>query len=394
MLLPFHVAVLETKRFIANRGDLAFSIALPILLFALMQGIVSGDVSFSGTAHIVDLDDSELSNRLIEVVGSIDGVEVEEYTEEGLADAIDRAAVLTGIVIPSGFEASLRAGEPASLILRKRGQGGDEGQIVAQIVEGVARQLAAPYEVTALAKAVLADEGVSDAEVEATVAELFADLDIGGSTVGGGGPEDGAAEESDFGARILPGILVMFLLFSVTLNAQAIVEERKNGTLERLLTTRLGATNLFLGKWLAGIFRAMVQVFVLLGLTFIIVRPAGPIALVEAIVFSVFVAAAVSGLGLVIATISRTPDQASWAAVFLTMFMTIFGGTFFPVPDSGPLAIVSHVTVSRYAIDALDALIEQTGTLAGQLPEMAIMLGVAAVSLVVARSLFRVGQAR
>ena len=51
----------------------------------------------------------------------------------------------------------------------------------------------------------------------------------------------------------------------------------------------------------------------------------------ELLILSAFVAAAVSAVSLVIGAFARTRDQATWAAVVFTMFMTVFGGTFFDV---------------------------------------------------------------
>ena len=42
MLRPWYIAFLDLKRFLLNPGELAFSIALPVLLFALMYGAFGG----------------------------------------------------------------------------------------------------------------------------------------------------------------------------------------------------------------------------------------------------------------------------------------------------------------------------------------------------------------
>ncbi len=53
--VPWHIAVLEVKRFAVDPGRLAFSLALPVVLFALMYGAFSESGQFNGTAHLVDL---------------------------------------------------------------------------------------------------------------------------------------------------------------------------------------------------------------------------------------------------------------------------------------------------------------------------------------------------
>ena len=73
----------------------------------------------------------------------------------------------------------------------------------------------------------------------------------------------------------MPGILVMFLMFAVTLGSQSFVDERRGGTLERLMTTRLGINQLFIGKFLAGVLRASFQAAVLLTLAFVVLRFGG-----------------------------------------------------------------------------------------------------------------------
>ncbi len=105
-------------------------------------------------------------------------------------------------------------------------------------------------------------------------------------------------------------------------------------------------------------------------------------------VFVLLVAAAVSAVGLLIGSVARTPDQASWIAVFFTMAMTVFAGTFFDVGDSGPLALISRFTINKYSIDGL-ADIVAGGGLGQQGFEATVLIGITFVGLVVARFAFR-----
>ena len=55
-MMPLHIALLELKMYMLNRAELAFSIALPIALFALMYFSFADDAEFSADAHVVDMD--------------------------------------------------------------------------------------------------------------------------------------------------------------------------------------------------------------------------------------------------------------------------------------------------------------------------------------------------
>ena len=392
---PFLVAFLEAKRYLADRGDLAFSIALPIALFALMYGVFSGDTQFSADAHIVDEDGGPAARELIDRVDAVEGLSVRLRDRADADAALDRSAIFTAIVIPAGFSSGLAAGEPVALTLRQRGSGGQEGQIVASIVTEQARRLAGEYEVRAAVRGLAAGSGVPDARVDEVVARWAEEVRhappvvVERATVGGAAVSDREALVE----RLMPGIVVMFLLFAVMVGSQSLVEERRIGTLERLMTTRLGVGQLFLGKYLAGLVRGVMQATVLLSLGFVALRVAGPGTYVQAIAFAAVVASAVSAIGLMLGSIAKTQDQAVWTGVFFTMFMTVFGGTFFDVGDEGFLAVMSRFTLNKYALDAFEEILSGTGSVAGQRLELAVFAGVTVVALIAARLLFRVSSA-
>ena len=410
MIRPVHIALLELKLFLNNRAELAFSIALPVLLFALMYGALSSDSEVFTPASVVDLDGGIHARELVARLDSLPEIEVEQRTEADANGALDRSAILFAVVIPDGFSAALEAGEPAPLVFRQRGNGGDTGQIVAAIVRGIARDMATGARVRHYTQRALADSDVPperiESEVEAQVASLRASPPVAvevrrpfdklrtGEDAGrprpNPDPEGEGASSDDLFSRLLPGLIVMFVMFSVTLAAQAMVEDRRTGTLERLMTTRLGVNQLFAGKFLSGVARAMFQTVVMLSLAFVVFRPGGPLVFVELLAFASLAAAAFTGVSLVIGAVARTRNQAAWAAVFFTLLMVVFSGTFFVITEGSLMHSISRATINAYAIDAMQNIIGKGEHLGQQWLEMAVMAGVAAVGLTLARLLFRI----
>ncbi len=393
MLRPAYIALLELKLFVLNRAEVAFSIALPILLFGLMYGALSSESEIFTPASVVDLDGGVHARELVARLDSLPEVEVEERTEADADGALDRSAILFAVVIPEGFSDAMEAGETAPLIFRQRGNGGDTGQIVAAIVRGVARDMATESRVRrsaleALSGAEVVAERI-EVEVGAQMASLRSSPPVAVQVVRPGeGP--GTESEDDLFSRLLPGLIVMFVMFSVTLAAQAIVEERRTGTLERLMTTRLGVNQLFIGKFLSGLLRAMFQTLAMLSLAFVAFRPGGPLAFVELLAFALLAAAAFTGVALVIGAVARTRNQATWSAVFFTLVMVVFGGTFFPITEGSLMETISRATINAYAIEAMQNILGRGEHLGQQWLQMAVMAGVAAVGLTVARLLFRI----
>ena len=377
-----HVVFLELKRYVVDRGALAIGIALPIALFALMFAVFSGE-GFEGTANIVDLDGGPMAQELAARLEAVEGLDLEYYTEAEAERALDRSQIVFVAVIPAGFSDDLAAGRPAKLTFRQRGSGGDEGRIVMSIIRAAAEEMGAGFQTRAAVRWAVSGSGLTARQINDALAQAGGAPSIGyeSSAVGGSG---------EFLDRLLPSVLVMFLIFAVTLNAEAMVAERELGTLERLLTTRLGANELFAGKFLAGIARAGLQALILLSLAFAVLTLAPFDSFLAALGAALLVAASVSAVGLVIGGFAKTRNQATWGAVAITMFMTVFSGTFFDVGESGPMALISKFTLNKYALDLLMAAIYSgPGALAQQGVPMAVLGGTCVVALAAARLAFR-----
>ncbi|MEE9491093.1 MAG: hypothetical protein V3V80_02170, partial [Dehalococcoidia bacterium] len=70
---PLLVALLQVRIYLQDKGDLAFSLLLPIAIFALMYGAFGGQTLFHGTAHIVNQDqEGTYSALLIERLEGVD----------------------------------------------------------------------------------------------------------------------------------------------------------------------------------------------------------------------------------------------------------------------------------------------------------------------------------
>ena len=382
------VALWEVRIYLQDKADLAFSLLLPIIVFALMYGAFSGESLFHGTAHVVN-DDMEgtYSTVLLEQLDKLENLDVELLSPSEADTKLERSDVLMVLYIPEGFSSRLTSGEPAQLVFKQRGNGGQEGQIVASIIRGVAEEMNQEFQVYSQVNNALVGSGIPQDSIEITTQKFLEQerqhpiVEVREKTVG---------SSPDPVNQFLPGIVTMFVLFAITLGAQAIVEERRKGTLERLLTTRLSVGQLFFGKFLAGISRGFIQTLILLILAYIVFQLFTPLTFIEVLVIALIFAAAASAIGLVIASIARTQDQASWIAVLFTMATVMLGSTFFEISEDSALYALSRISINTYVNDALNTIIVQSGSLADVGTELGILAGVIVVGLVVSRILFRV----
>lgn len=381
------IALREVRAFFQDRGDLAFSLLLPIAIFALMYGAFGGSSTFHGTVNIVNQDTGgEYSDILLQRLSEIDVLSVQQYSAPDADNKLARSSIYQVYVIPAGFSDNLTQGKPTSLISQQRGNGGQEGQIVASIVRGVVEGINAEIQVHQQVNAALAGNDIPVNLIDATVQKYLEQqrqspaVSVKDVVIG---------TNPDPVQQFLPGIITMFVLFAITLSARAIVEERRKGTLERLLTTRLTVSQLFFGKFLANGFRAFLQTLILLLLAYAVFRIFTPLSFLYCMVIAMLFAAATSALGLLLASVARTEGQGTWLAVLFTMLMTMLGGTFFSVEPGTVFYTLGKFSINTYANQSFKAIIANQASLASLGSEILVLAGVAAGALIVSRVLFR-----
>ncbi len=388
MVRSWVITLLELRTYLRDRADLAFSLLLPIVVFALVYGAFGGQSLFHGTAYIVNEDQGgAYSALLLDRLGKLKNIDVTMLSPSDADTKLERSDLLLALYIPADFSAKLISGQPAELIFKQRGNGGQEGQIVASLIRGVVEELSQEFQVQEQVKNALAGQNIPPDHIKVTV-QKYLDRQREHPIVAV--KEEPVGTEPDPVREFLPGIITMFVLFAITLSARAIVEERKKGTLERLLTTQLSISQLFTGKFLAGMSRGFVQTLILLVLSYIVFRLFTPLSFLESLVIALVFAASASALGLVIASLVRTEDAATWIAVFFTMVMTMLGGTFFTITPGSIWDTISKASINTNATTAFKELMVRGGSLADVWLELAVMAGVAIVGLALSRVLFKV----
>jgi ABC-2 type transport system permease protein len=382
------VTLHEIRIYFQDKADLMFSLFLPIAVFTLMYFGFSGDSMFNGTAHIVNNDEGGYySTELLERLGNLENITVKLYSQEDAEIRLERSDILTVLIIPEEFSEKLLAGESTQLLFKQRGNGGQEGQIILSIISSVAGDINRELQAYNTVTGVLKNAEISQTNID-TIVKKYLDqesespvVQISEKTVG---------SSPDMVNQFLPGVVNMFVLFAVTLSARMIVEERRKGTLERLLTTRLSISQLFFGKFLASMSRGFIQTVILLILGYAVFQIFTPLSFLECLIVALVFAAAASSLGLVIAAIARSEDAATWIAVFLTMAMVMLGGTFFEIPDGTILHLLSRFSIITYANEAFRTIIAEGGSITDLGMQLGILIGVFVAGFILSRFLFRI----
>jgi len=95
-----YIALNEVRLYLRDKGDLAFSLLLPIVTVALVYAAFGGETRFEGDAYVVDEDNGLYSNILIDQLEAVDGVDVELLTASEADAKLDNSDVLLVLFIP------------------------------------------------------------------------------------------------------------------------------------------------------------------------------------------------------------------------------------------------------------------------------------------------------
>ncbi len=186
------------------------------------------------------------------------------------------------------------------------------------------------------------------------------------------------------------GIAVMFLLFSAAAAGGALLDEQESGTLERVLSTRVGMNGLLLGKWLHVTMLGILQIVVMFVWGMLVFKLDLPGHLPGFAVMTVATAASAAAFGLVLATASRTRAQLMGLANIVILSMSAVGGSMFPrFLMSEGMQKLGLLTFNAWALDGYVKVFWRELPIASLAPQVGVLVGLTVVFLATARWLAR-----
>ena len=392
---------LASKDFLETRRDrlaLLFTVVMP-LAFTAFFGIMFGGGSDRFPLAIHNADSGAPATQLVSALAKSGVVKTEMMTRDDAEKAVDENKVAAALVIPAGFSADLAAGRPAELTLVSTA-----GSTGAQTVQ---------TEVTALAGELVAGERAAQAAV--AVARTLPSSDSGGG-------EQALKDAALLMARPLaaqslahpvatvkvieagtaagqipngfvlssPGMLVNFILFSLLTAGVALIQERRNFTLLRLMTTHVRRWELIAGKVLGMFVLTFVQQIILIGagqLLFGVDYLRDPAALLMMMIALSLVA---STLGLLLAAVLTSEQAMVATTVIVSMSVSALSGAWFPLEITGPaFQFVGHLLPTSWILDGLRGIIVRGFDVADVLPAFGFALAWSAVLFALAVWRFR-----
>lgn len=407
MRTVFNITRYDLMRLFKDRNLAVFTLIMPAVLMTVLSLAIGVEDEII-LLDLVDNDQSALSEAFIDQLEAVGGDslvvcvyghvnpddcsmgEDDQWSEVG-KERVEEGRTSGVIIIPVGFGAALRRGESVTLEYRSN-DSLNAPSVVTNMINTARNRVGSSVVVAQLAF----DPELATLTGTEGTAESFTALYTQAEQQWESPParidEESSGEEVEIGTganQSVPGISSMFLLFTLLNAASVLVSERNSGTLQRLFTLPVPKYHVVMGKMLTQIIYAGIQFVILYVIGGFLGANFGSNYLGIALLVIAFLLCG-GALGFLLATLVRNENQAGAIASLAGFLLAPLGGAWWPldiVPEF--MQIIGHFSPVAWVMDGFQDLIYYDGTILDILPEVAVLLAMAAVFGVIGIARFK-----
>ncbi len=429
MIIPIvRTALLALRR---DRVSLVLSFVVPIAFFSIFAAVFGSqrDTVPKIRIIVVDQDQSRASRQLVKALASDGSLTVStrpeatksqpapaDYTAETAEAAVKAGTVSVALIVPHGFgDHPLSFGPDsngAEIVLLN-----DASDTIApQMVGGLLQKAA----MTAMPET-MAEQGMKYTEKYlgtftpeqrrnmnddlAQLRQIESRKDanggvggIAGATGGLGGGIIAVKTRAVVGENKknpslsfeAAAIGVMFLLFTASGSAGALLDEAESGALDRVLSSRVNMNGLMAGKLVFNVLLAFTQLTVMFLWAWAVFKIDLFSHIPGFVVMGLVTSFAVAAFGMLLASICRTRAQLGALSTLLILVMSAIGGSMFPrflMPEAMQKA--GLWTINAWAIDGFEKVFWRDLPVTALWQQVSVLLAIGIVLFAVARRVAR-----
>lgn len=371
------VALRHLRITLKSPGALVMMFGLPLVLIFIF-GAMGGGQAADGTAYpvaLMDDDGSLASRKFAAALTEAPSLLVWPGTDADLPQLFADKKIIAAIRIPLGFEAAIAAGHPPDLTVMTA----PEGNAHIAVRPTVTRQamiLSSDYRL-AMRLSETAGTSLEAAydHIAAERAAMGASLNVTEGRALPSGQKTGQVHVPSL------GFVVMFVMMMIFFQTGVILQERRDGTWNRLLMTPASRASILGGYLLSFFLTGAVQFAGLVILTSLIFDVYwGPVLPLTVMAGSFILCA--TGLGLLVASLVKTQEQQGVAGTIAIVATSMLGGVYWPLDVvSETMRRIGYFTPQAWAMDGFREVMLRGGAFDALLLPVGVLAGVAALSL-------------
>ena len=410
----FSVAWKDLQILLKDRGFLVVVIFLPSV-FSVLFGSINQKAmndersSITLPVALVNQDQGPYGEQIDKILNGIESFDIQTPETTQAAEQLVRdSKVMAAILIPASLTDNVNNYKPSTIVVMIDPTQESYARLIPGIMKDVISPIALMGELSYGIRTILADlpayqqadentrRGFEAQELAANMAavqKMQAEpwISVEAKTSQG---KDLIILPNNMFAMVVPSFTVMFAFFIIGALAADLLQERQVGTLRRLIAAPMPRWTIITGKMLAYLGIVVGQVTLIFGAANLLFdMPLGK-SILGLLVLTVAMGLAATGLGMMIAAISKTDRQADTGGTLLGFVLAGLGGSisFSAVPlyqSGGIMEVISKFTPHAHALNGFNMLLVGGKGLVDILPEAGILLGFALVFMLIASWRFR-----
>ncbi|MBS1232078.1 MAG: hypothetical protein H6R35_916, partial [Bacteroidetes bacterium] len=327
----------DLKLFFHDQRSVILTFLLPLILISLFAFAYGGIGEFDGRSEpvsllVADLDQTVSSKAIISSIDTLKDIRIVMSDSEKSEELVIKGKYACALIIYKGFQDSLDAGNETPIELVYDRSREMEIALLQQSLIGTLMSSTGNIIIKKRIENYLQgqfpfiDKNISDNITRAASGNGKNMPEIKWTSVAG--------EKNDTKLGLIQavaGTAILMLLFSVAGVGTSILEEKENGTINRLLYSPLKGSTILYSKMLFAFFISVLQLttmFIFAWLVFnmdMSVNIPGLILMITATSF------AVSSLGIFLAAVAKTRQQAQNLSTIIILVMSAIGGSMIPL---------------------------------------------------------------
>lgn len=337
----WNIALNDLKLTLKDKMFFLWLLVFP-LLFAFIFGLAfpeSSEGIQKVTLNVLDRDNSFLSKALLSEL------EDEKYTTNILNS--EEGKTIRTLIIPENFSSDIFEGKKVELILEKEADSNIEASQAAysHIVKGIIKILANLASFTPKSEKELAEK-YDEQRLERLVALRV--------------ERAGKLRSIPAGFNhMIPATSIMFILFTILMYGGIILlQERREGQLERISLSQASFSSIIAGKWLSRLFLGMLQIVILFLAGKILFKTYFGNSIPALFLVALFFCGTIAGMSIFLGSIIRKEEVLIVLNILIANLMAGLGGCWMPRELFPPgLKTASFIFPTTWAMDAFDKLI-------------------------------------
>ena len=386
----------DLKLFLHDQRSVILTFLLPVILITLFAFAYGSIGVYDGRSEPVkllatDLDKTTLSKEIIHKIDSLDDIIIIVSDSSRAKELVVKGKYACALIMYKGFQDSLEYGNmmPVELVYdrsREMEIGILQQNLISILISSTSEIIIKKNIEKYLQYLFPANENDFIDNISGAVMK-----DVGNKQAILWTPVVGEKNDTKLGLiQAIAGTAIFMLLFSVAGVGTSILEEKENGTINRLLYSPLKGSTILYSKMLFAFFISILQLTAMFLFAWLILNLDMSVNIPGLILMIIATSFAVSSLGIFMAAIAKTRQQAQNLSTIIILVMSAIGGSMIPLfimPSI--LQKIALLSVNYWGIQGFYDLFWRVLTLKEILPKILVLLSIGIVMTLASIQLFK-----